>query len=199
MELKRQRALSLSDLDTLFHGERTSAELMVRVLTCLAEGLGIRGTARVFEVDPNTVLQWLVEAAEQLRAFSQHFLHDVRVQQVQLDELFALLSAVKDGTVSAADAIERLERSPQWGWVAMDPASKFLLTIDLGERTLAMAQRVVHHVGQVLAPDCAPLFLTDGFRAYLTALLTHYGHWVQPPRRQATGPAPKPRWMPLPQ
>src|SRR5713101_5583849 len=62
-----------------------------------------------------------------------------------------------------------------------------------------MAQRVVHQVAQVLAPDCAPLFLTDGFREYATALLTHYGHWVQPPRRQATGPLPKPRWMPLPQ
>src|SRR4029453_14047372 len=24
------------------------------------------------------------------------------------------------------------------------------------------------------------------------------GGWVQPPRRHATGPAPKPRWMPLP-
>jgi hypothetical protein len=62
-----------------------------------------------------------------------------------------------------------------------------------------MAQCFVHHVAQVLAPDCAPLFLTDGFREYLTALLTHYGYWVQFPRRQVTGPAPKPRWMPLPQ
>src|SRR2546425_8592731 len=70
--------------------------------------------------------------------------------------------------------------------------------MDVGNGMLAMAQRVVHHVAQVLAPDCAPLFLTDGFREYLTALLTHYGHWVQPPRRHATGPAPKPRWMPLP-
>jgi len=145
------------------------------------------------------VLQWLVEAADQLRAFSQHVLHDVRVRQVQLDELFALLSAVKVGEVSEAEAIERLERSPQWVWVAMDPESKLLLAIDVGDRTLAMAQRVVHHVTQVLAPDCAPLFLTDGFREYLTALLTHYGHWVQPPRRQAKGPEPKPRWMPLPQ
>jgi hypothetical protein len=51
----------------------------------------------------------------------------------------------------------------------------------------------------VLAPDCAPLFLTDGLREYLTALLTHYGQWVQPPRRQAQGPAPKPRWLPLSQ
>jgi IS1 family transposase len=192
------RRYFLETLGTLFHGKHTSVELIVRVVACLAEGLGIRGTARVFEVDPNTVLQWLVEAAEQLRAFSRHVLHDVRVQQVQLDELFALLSAVKDNEVSAAEAIERLERSPQWAWVAMDPESKLLLTIEVGDRTLAMAQRVVHHVAQVLAPDCAPLFLTDGFREYLTALLTHYGHWVQPPRRQATGPAPKPRWMPLP-
>ena len=192
------RRYFLETLGTLFHGKRESVELIVRVIACLAEGLGIRGTARVFEVDPNTVLQWLVEAAEQLRAFSQHFLHDVRVRQVQLDELFALLSAVKDGEVSEAEAIERLERSPQWVWVAMDPESKLLLTIDVGDRTLAMAQRVVHQVAQVLAPDCAPLFLTDGFREYLTALLTHYGYWVQPPRRQDKGPAPKPRWMPLP-
>jgi IS1 family transposase len=192
------RRYFLETLGTLFHGKRGAVELIVRVIACLAEGLGIRGTARVFEVDPNTVLQWLVEAAEQLRAFSRYVLHDVRVRQGQLDELFALLSAVKDGAVSAAEAIERLERSPQWVWVAMDPESKLLLALDVGNRTLAMAQRVVHQVVQVLAPDCAPLFLTDGFRKYLTALLTHYGQWVQPPRRQDKGPAPKPRWMPRP-
>src|SRR4029077_15094968 len=32
-----------------------------------------------------------------------------------------------------------------------------------------------------------------------TAYLSHFGSWVQPPRRQATGPIPKPRWMPLPE
>ena len=126
----------------------------------MVQGLGLRGTARVFEVDPNTVLQWLVEAAGHLQAFSRHFLHDMHVNQVQLDELFALLSSVKDGEVSVADAVKRLERVPQWVWVAMDPESKLLLAIDVGDRTLAMAQRVVHQVVQVLAPDCAPLFLT---------------------------------------
>src|SRR6266516_2114420 len=175
----------LETLGTLLHGKRSSPDLIVRVISCLAEGLGIRGTARVFEVDPNTVLQWLVEAADQLRAFSTYFLHDLHLHQVQLDELYAVLSAVKDGTVSEAEAIERLERSPQWVWVAMDPESKLLLGLDVGDRTLAMAQRFVHQVVQALAPDCAPLFLTDGCREYLTALLTHYGHWVQPERRQA--------------
>src|SRR6266852_5454645 len=171
--------------DTIFHGTRVSVDLIVHVIGCLAEGLGIRGTARVFEVDPNTVLGWLVEAAEQLRAFSQHFLHDVRVTQVQLDELYALLRAVKDGEVSEAEALARLSRSPHWVWTAIDPVTKLLLTIDIVDRTLAMAQRVVHQVVQVLAPGCVPLFLTDGLREYATALLRHFGHWVHLPRRQA--------------
>src|SRR5262245_32953954 len=184
---------------TLFHGKQAAVELIVRVLACVAEGLGIRATARVFEVAPNTVLTWLVEAAEQLRAFAAYFFCEVHVQQVQLDELYAVLSAVKDGELSEAMAIRRLSRSPHWVWVAIDPVTKLLVAIDIGERTRAMAQRFVHHVTQVLAPDCVPLFVTDGFREYLTALLTHYGQWVQPPRRQVPGPAPKPRWMPLPQ
>ena len=165
----------------------------------MVQGLGIRGTARVFEVDPNTVLGWLVEAADQLRAFSQYFLHDVHLTQVQLDELYAVLSALKEGKVREDEAIERLSRSPHWVWVAMDPESKLLLAIDVGVRTLAMAQCVVHQVVQVLAPDCVPLFLTDGYRDYMTALLSHFGHWVPPPRQRAQGPAPKPRWMPLPE
>src|SRR5881275_887486 len=74
---------------TIFHGKRSSVELIMRVIACLAEGLGIRGTARVFEIDPNTVLRWLVEAAEQLKTFSQYFLCAVHVEQVQLDELYA--------------------------------------------------------------------------------------------------------------
>jgi IS1 family transposase len=81
----------------------------------------------------------------------------------------------------------------------MDPVCKLILAVDVGDRTLAMAQRLVHQVTQVLAPECAPLFLTDRFREYLTALVTHYGEWMQPKRRQAKGPQPKPRWMPLPQ
>src|SRR5499427_414339 len=184
---------------TLVHGKRVSVDLIVHVIGCLAEGLGSRGTARVFEVDPNTVPHWLVEAAEQLRAFAQYFLHDLHLTQVQLDELYAVLSALKEGTVREEEAIEHLSRSPHWVWAAIDPESKFLLTIDVGERSGAMAQRVVHQVVQGLAPGCVPLFLTDGFKEYATALLAHGGEWVHPPRRQATGPAPKPRWMPGPQ
>jgi hypothetical protein len=80
----------------------------------------------------------------------------------------------------------------------MDPTSKLLVVVDVGSRTLAMAQRVVHQLVEVLAPGCVPLFLTDGFKEYRTAILAHFGHWRHPERRQDKGPRPKPRWMPLP-
>jgi IS1 family transposase len=183
---------------TIFHGKQAAVELIVHVLACLAEGLGIRATARVFEVAPNTVLHWLVEAAEQLRAFSAYFLCDLHLEQLQLDELYAVLRDLKAGEISDDEAIKRLERSPSWVWTAMDPRSKLLVVVDVGNRTLAMAQRVVHQVTRVLAPGCVPLFLTDGLKDYATALLAHFGHWMHPERRQHKGPTPKPRWMPLP-
>jgi IS1 family transposase/transposase-like protein len=184
---------------TPLHGKRLAPEVLVWAAGALAEGLGIRAVARVFAVDPNTVQQWLTEVADQAAACSQYFLRDVQSTQVQLDELFALLSAVKAGEVSEEEALPRWSRSPHWVWVALDPVTKLVLAIKGGDRTLAMAQCLVHQVAQVLAPDCVPVFLTDGFKEYLRAVLTHYGHWVQRPRYWAKGPLPKPRWLPLPQ
>jgi len=184
---------------TIFHGKRVAVELIVHVRAGLAEGLGIRATARVFEVDPNTVLQWLVEAAEQRKAWSASFLGNVHVHQWQLDEVYAVVRGVITGEISEDHAIKRLERSRHWVWTVIDPESQLRLATDIGPRTLAMAQRVVHQVVQGLAPGGVPLCLTDGLKEYGTALLTHCGSWSQPERRQATGPRPKPRWMPLPQ
>ena len=94
------------------HGKHAEVERIVHVLACLAEGLGIRATARVFEVAPNTVLHWLVEAAAQLRAFSAYFLCTLHLEQLQLDEVYAVLRDCKAGAISDDEAIQRLERSP---------------------------------------------------------------------------------------
>ena len=149
---------------TMFHGKQVAVELIVRVLACLAEGLGIRATARVFEVTPNTVLQWLGEAVDQLQAFAHYFLCEIHVRQLQVDELYAVLRAMKAGDLSEDEAIRRLSPSPHWVWTAMDPETKLLLAIDVGTRTLAMAQQVLHQVARCLAQDCVPLFLSDGFK-----------------------------------
>jgi len=88
------------------------------------------------------------------------------VEQLQLDEVYAVLRDLKASEISDEEAIKRLERSPCWVWTAMDPKRKLLVVVDVGSRTLAMAQRVVHQVTQVLGQDCVLLFLTDGFKEY---------------------------------
>src|SRR5215510_3570968 len=120
---------------TIFHGKQAAVELIVRVVACLAEGLGIRATARVFEVAPHTVLQWLAEAAEQLRAFSAYFLYDLHLEQLQLDEVYAVLRDLKADEINDDAAISRLERSSSWVWTAMDPKSKVLVVVAVGCRT----------------------------------------------------------------
>jgi hypothetical protein len=134
-----QHTSYLQTLGTPFHSRQVDPDELVWAMMAL-EGLGIRAVARVFEVDPNTVLSWLVEAAEHLETFSRYFLRDVHIAQVQMNELFALLSAVKDGEVTEAEAIKRSSRSPHWIWVAMGPVCQLILAVDVGERTLQIRQ-----------------------------------------------------------
>jgi hypothetical protein len=114
-------------------------------LTRHSHSLRVRRCARSSAIS----LRWLVEVAEHRAAFSPYFLHDVRVTQVQLDVFFALPSAVQTDEVSQAEAMKRFDCSSQWVFVAMDPISTLLLTIDVGDRTLAMAQHLVPQVAQV--------------------------------------------------
>jgi hypothetical protein len=76
--------------------------------------------------------------------------------------------------------------------------SKVLLAIEVGQRTVEMAQRVVHRVASMLAPGCVPTCFSDGFQGYLPALVGHFGMWMQPERLQDKGARRKPRWMLLP-
>jgi hypothetical protein len=97
---------------TPLHGQRVSSARRVGAVGAVAEGLGIRAVARVFEVAPNTVLAWLVEVADHAAAFGRPCLHAVRVPQVQLAALLALLRVVKAGEVSEAETIQRCRARP---------------------------------------------------------------------------------------
>ena len=78
-------------------------------------------------------------------------------------------------------------------WTAMDPVSKLLLVMVVGDHSLAVAQAVVHQVKRRLAAHCLPVFLTDGLAHYKLALLTHFGRWAL-----AGEGAIKARWFPVP-
>ena len=184
---------------TILHGTRGAVELSVRVLAGLAQGLGMRATARLCEVAPHTVLPWLVAAAEHLRAFSAACRGALHAGHLPLDALYAGGRDRKAGASRAAAAMQRRERSPSWGWTALAPTSKLLVVGDGGSRPLAMAQRVGPQVAQGLGPGGVPRVLSDGCKEYGTARRAPVGAGRHPERRQAHGPRPKPRWMPRPE
>jgi len=156
-------------LGTVFYGSRVPAKDIMRGIASLCEGVSPRKVGRIFDLDKDTVLDWLVQAAKHSEAVVGYMVHGLHVTQVQMDELYALLSGMR----------ENGERRSCWVWVAMDPLSKLWLALEVGDRSLDMAQRLVHGVVSVLAPGVAPMFMTDQLAAYGKALLGHFGRWVE--------------------
>jgi IS1 family transposase/transposase-like protein len=179
---------------TLFYRKQYPAEQITQAIACLAEGLGIRAVGRVFDVTPETILDWLAEAVVYLEIFNTYMTHNLEVKQVQWDELYGVIRAYQTGELSEAEAMAKLDnrRKRIWVWTAMDPISKYWLAFEIGDRTAANAWKIVHKVATVLKKGLVPLLLTDGNRAYEHPILSHYGEWQEPAAGQR-----KPRWFPL--
>jgi hypothetical protein len=157
-------------------GSRNAARDRCLLLLMFRHGLRVSVAYRRRAVNASGFVQAALSSAPTVRqsqgveGVGQHRIRLLRchfLNQWQLDELYAVLRAGKDGALSEDDALPRLERSPRWAWTARDPESTLLLAIDVRDRTLAMAQRLVHQVVQVLGPGCVPLFLTEA--VYLLA------------------------------
>lgn len=185
---------------TIFYRSPLLPDDLCRIIKALAEGMDIQATARVFEVDPNTVKTCLVKAAKHMDAVSSYLIHDLNLTQVQVDELWALVQSWGNARNEEPDTTSaKKQRRQRWVWAGIDPESKLLLATVVGGRSLMYAQLLIHAIMLILAPGIVPLFLSDQLTHYTTAILTHFGHWVEVPRRFKRGRRPKPRWTPLPE
>jgi len=57
----------------------------------VAEGLGLRGTSRVLEIKLDTIRKWLALAALHCEQVSDMLLRDLKLSQVQVDELWTFV------------------------------------------------------------------------------------------------------------
>jgi IS1 family transposase len=174
-------------LGTVFYGSPIPAETILRAIASLCEGVSPRKVARIFGVDKDTVLGWLVAAAQHSEAVIGYMVQHLELTQVQMDELYALLRGMREGG----------KRPPCWVWTAMDACTKLWVAVVVGDRSEQMAQCLVHGVVRVLAPGVVPLFLTDQLAAYGKAVLGHFGHWVEKDSENSNRILR--RWLPLAQ
>ena len=76
---------------TAFFGLRSPKKKVLMGLKLLAEGLGLRGTSRVLEIKLDTIRGWLSTAALHCEQVNDMLLRDLRLSQVQVDELWTFV------------------------------------------------------------------------------------------------------------
>ncbi len=176
---------------TAFFGLKTDRKTVCRVLKSLAEGTGIRATARIFEIKPETVLDWLRKAGQHCEQVSAYLIQDLELSQVQLDELWTFVHK-KEKRLSAWEKLHS-EYGDTWVWMAFDPDNKLVLNLIIGDREEEQAVDLLTRLKGVMVKGTHLLLTSDQLPHYMTGILKVFGTRVQPKRKGDRGRHPKPR------
>ncbi len=178
---------------TAFHQTHLTEETFSRIACSLAEGVGVRTTARIMGVDKKTVIRVLERSAHHVALVSQSLLKDIFVLECQLDEMWSFVYK-KEGHLDPFEKSTEL-MGDAWIWIAFDPLHKLILAHAIGKRTEAVAVKLVQEIKQVTS-RIPGLFTSDQLDQYKSALLKEYGVSILPPRKPGPGRPPHPKLVP---
>jgi len=150
--------------NTILYRLKTHSGLVEKILWLLALGVDASALEEVFSVREITIRTWLCRSGMQGKKLHEHFMFELELIHVQLDELWA-----------------NMKRSSQdmWVWVISDATTKIIPVIQVGGRTQEAAYQVVHELKGRLRSGYVPVFSTDGLKNYFYALTAHFGMWQQ--------------------
>ena len=135
--------------DTALRHAHLSAEVFATVACSLAEGVGVRATARIQGIDKKTVLLVLKKAAEHVEKLSRALLVKVVVRECQLDEMWSFVGK-KEQNLEPFEKL-RGEFGDAWIWIAFDAVNKLVIARSVGKRTLPHAVALLQEVKRVTA------------------------------------------------
>jgi IS1 family transposase len=146
---------------------KTNAERVEFVLLFLAEGVDAAVLVRYTGHADATIARWLERMGHHSSRWHNRLFRHLSLGFIQMDELYSRV---------------RREASAVWLWLAIDAQTKLIPAMHVGGRTKEDAFVLVHDLKQRLAPDCVPVFTTDGLRSYFYAITAHFGYWKRPKR-----------------
>ncbi len=143
----------------------------VAVLTSLAEGNSIRGTARLARVSINSVVKLLIEAGEACARYQHDKLRNLNCRRLQLDEIWSFCYA-KEKNVPDAHKGE-FGFGDVWTWTAIDADTKLVPCWLVGLRDACHAKEFVQDLAERLGNRVQ--ITTDGLRVYVEAIEAAFG------------------------
>lgn len=144
------------------------------VLQMLVEGVSVRSTQRITGVEKKTILSLLLLAGERCERLLDEKLRNVKVNDLQLDEIWAYVG-MKEKTKKRKGKDETT-LGDAYTFVAFERDSKLILAWHLGRRTerdtLTFTEKIFNAVD---GTDNRIQVSTDGFAAYPDALAYSIG------------------------
>jgi IS1 family transposase/transposase-like protein len=166
-------------------------EKVTSILEHIHEGCGVRKTARLVEVHPDTVSRYGRAAGDHARAAHDDLVaHSPETRELQMDEKWSFVA--KKQANCDEDGPEDQFRGDCWDHVAFDPEHRLVVSVVPGERTAESVQELVGDVKERLDGRAPGLITTDEYSAYEGAILEAFGDEVVPPRTGEPGRPRKP-------
>jgi len=115
--------------------------LALKLLLCKVELMSI---SFVLGVSESSVLAWLQRAAAKAEEINAHLLREVKVTQVQLDEIWSFVERkVAQQRTADGESSDESSDCRQWVWVSFAPEYRLLLAAYVGPRTWQSALTVI--------------------------------------------------------
>lgn len=177
---------------TAFYDLKKPSEQVSRAVQQIAEGLSLEAVARVEKLAPSTISKWVKRASWQAELIDRDLVQEIQTEQVEVDELYSFAG-------NKAEVETRFsETGKHWTHCSFARQTRLVLAVKVGIRDESAAQELVSETSARLAKACSPLWVSDGWKAYIFALVRQFHLLVYQIRRRGRGRPPLPKMIPHP-
>lgn len=153
---------------------RLKKEKQAQVVSALIEGNSLRATARMCEVNVNTVMWLLEDIGRACAEYQNNALRNLTCKRIQCDEIWSFCYAKQKNVPDELQG--RFGFGDVWTWVAMCAETKLVVCWRVGGRNAWHAQHFMYDVKSRLANRVQ--LTTDGHRVYLDAIDLAFGEEI---------------------
>jgi IS1 family transposase len=150
---------------------RLSEEMIVKCLKLMMDGMSIRAIERFTGVNRTTLCDLVVVVGENCRELMKHKLIDLKVSNVQVDEVWSFVGC-KEKTRERLDKPD--DQGDAYAYVAIERNTKLIFGVQLGKREDDMTREFIYHL-RSLTPNVRYQLSTDGWTGYRTAVPRAFG------------------------
>jgi IS1 family transposase/transposase-like protein len=146
--------------NTMLWGCKITETRAEQIAECLANGNGIKATARITKSDKSTIKRMRKQIGKKAKGLHDQQVKQVKCKVVEFDERFGF-------------AISKKQKV--WEGTAIDPVSKLTLSLAIGYRDKYMAYTLMQDVHKRIKDKKNLLVISDGFISYQSCFPEVFG------------------------